>query len=168
MVERGDAPGDAVPAGLSVPHGLAVERTHTMRWPSAEGHGASRSPHLLGRVAAASRPAQRLDPVRFVGDDPVPERTVFLAGRGQHRHEPALMPVDVVHVGPRCQLGVGDVEEVGPVGQRDQPVPRGHMRGVVVGVAVHGPVGDRHRTVGDTVKIHTSCLRSGRCAFEWP
>jgi hypothetical protein len=45
------------------------------------------------------------------------------------------------------QLAVGHVQEVGPADQCHQPVPGVDVGDVVVGVAVHGPVGDRHRPI---------------------
>jgi hypothetical protein len=74
---------------------------------------------------------------------PVPELAVLTAGAGQDGHEPAAVAGDVVHGGPVGELGVGDVEEVGPADQGPQLVPGGDVGAVVVGVAVLGPKRDR-------------------------
>jgi hypothetical protein len=53
------------------------------------------------------------------------------------------------------QLVVGHVEELGPAKQVTQPVPGGDVGRVVGGVAIGGPVADRHRPVtGDGEDPH--------------
>jgi hypothetical protein len=81
--------------------------------------------------------------------------SVFGAGAGQHRQEPAALAGDVVHGGAVGQLVVGHVEELGPAKQVTQPVPGGDVGRVVGGVAIGGPVADRHRPVtGDGEDPH--------------
>jgi hypothetical protein len=69
------------------------------------------------------------------------------AGAGQHGDEPAAVGVDVRHRFGGGQLAVGDVEEIGCPGQRDQGVPGRDVGGVVIGVPVGEPVGDRYGAV---------------------
>lgn len=104
-------------------------------------------PDLVGIALALGWPAQRLGPLRLVGMRPLAQVAVLAAAAGQHRHEAAAVAIDVTHLLARAQLAVGDVEEVRAPSQLVQPVPRGDVRLVVVGVAIGEAVRERDRAV---------------------
>jgi len=83
-----------------------------------------------------------------MGVRPLAQVAVLAAAAGQHCHEPAAVAIDVGHLLARAQLAVRDVEEVRAPDQLMQPIPRGDVRLVIVGVAVGEAVRERDRAVG--------------------
>jgi len=59
-----------------------------------------------------------------VGLEPPAEFRVLEPRPGQHRHEAPAVPVEMIHLLARAELGVRDVEEVRPPGHRAQRLPR--------------------------------------------
>ena len=81
---------------------------------------------------------------------------------------PLLLSV-VVYRRPVGELAVGDVQEVGPTGKRDELVPGRDVGDVVGGVAVFDPERDRDRTIsGDREHAQQLFNRSGRWSLLCP
>jgi hypothetical protein len=75
-------------------------------------------------------------PVGRVGLDPLAELFVLRAVARQHGDEATAGAIDVIHVLARTQLGIGDVEEVGPTRHGAQRVPGLDVGAGIAGVAV--------------------------------
>ncbi len=113
-----------------------------------------------------------LVPERLPGDlagaEPLAEVAVLATGARQHAHEAAAAAGDVVHVLYRGQLAVGHVEEVRrPANWQSKSQLSTWVRSsVTLPLATRKATGTPPSRV--TVRIYSSCLRSGRWSLLWP
>ena len=106
------------------------------------------APDVLGPAAPAGiGPPHDLLPRRVMILEVVPEPPVLPSRPRQDGDEPTVLARQMREARARAEFAVGDVEEVGAADDLAERVPGVHVGHDVTGLAVQGPVVDRHRAV---------------------